>query len=255
MAGPFRFLPFQTLRAKFLAVNIPLVLLQISLAKLGEAEREDALNLFESLSGDLSKISEHDARADGIVKGMLAHTREGPSTLRPTNLNTLIDESLNVAFHGTRADAPTFNVALVRECDPAVGELEVFTQEIMRVFLNLIGNAFYAIHQRQTTRRDSDYTPTLKVLSRSLGKQVEVRVRDNGTGIPDGVVDKIFNPRFTTKPTGEGTGLGLSFSYDVVVHQHHGRFDVATDPVRFTEFIITLPQKALKVGFARRASG
>lgn len=213
------------------------------LAALNDDARDDVLDLFDTLTGNLAKIKEHGTRADGIVKGMLSHAREGPSTAQPTDLNGLIEESLNLTYHGMRAEDQSFNVSLERDLDPAVGDIEVFPQEITRVLLNLIGNGFYAVNQRRIESSESGYQPTLKVSTRDLGQKVEVRVRDNGTGIPASVVDKVFNPFFTTKPTGEGTGLGLSLSYDTIAQQHHGRLQVESQEGEFTEFIITLPRK------------
>lgn len=213
------------------------------LAALNDDARDDALDLFDTLTGNLTKIKEHGTRADGIVKGMLSHARAGPSAAQPTDLNGLIEESLNLTYHGIRAEDQSFNVTLERDLDPAVGKIEVFPQEITRVLLNLIGNGFYAVNQRRIESSESGYQPTLKVSTRDLGQKVEVRVRDNGTGIPASVVDKVFNPFFTTKPTGEGTGLGLSLSYETIAQQHHGRLQVESQEGEFTEFIITLPRK------------
>ncbi|MCK5361481.1 MAG: GAF domain-containing protein [Gammaproteobacteria bacterium] len=212
---------------------------------LGEDEREDARELFEGLSGFLVKIKEHGQRADGIVKGMLSHARAGVDTGRPTDLNALLEEALNLAYHGARAENPSFNVTLERDLDPNVGELAVYPQEMTRVLLNLIGNGFYATQKRRTEWKEDGYRPTMTVSSRDLGETVEVRVRDNGTGIPTDAVELIFEPFFTTKPTGEGTGLGLSLSYETVVQQHHGRLEVDTREGEFTEFIITLPRDSI----------
>ncbi|MDH3282520.1 MAG: ATP-binding protein, partial [Gammaproteobacteria bacterium] len=213
------------------------------LASLDDDTRDDVLDLFETLTGNLSKIKEHGTRADGIVKGMLSHARAGPSTAQSTELNGLIEETLNLAYHGMRAEDQGFNVTLERNLDPGIGNIEVFPQEITRVLLNLIGNGFYAVNQRRTECCESDYQPTLKVSTRDLGEKVEVRVRDNGTGIPASVIDEVFNPFFTTKPTGEGTGLGLSLSHETIAQQHHGRLQVESREGEFTEFIITLPRQ------------
>ncbi len=213
-----------------------------SIDRLEREARKDVKDLFETLSGNLAKIKEHGARADSIVKGMLSHAREGPSVSRLADLNALVNESLNLSYHGARAENQSFNVTLQRDFDPDAGQAEMFPQEITRVFLNLIGNGFYAVYKRQTDGTETDYEPTVTVATRNLGDSVAVQVRDNGTGIPRGAVDKIFDPFFTTKPTGEGTGLGLSLSYDIVVKQHHGKFEVDSREGEFTEFTVTLPR-------------
>jgi PAS domain S-box-containing protein len=215
------------------------------LENLGEDERADVLDLFESLSGFMAKIREHGQRADRIVAGMLSHARAGADNTRPSDVNALLEESLNLAYHGARAENSSFNVTLERDLDPTVGEVALYPQEITRVFLNLIGNGLYATQKRQTEWKEDGYRPTLKVSSRNLGESVEVRVRDNGTGIPAEAVERVFEPFFTTKPTGEGTGLGLSLSYETIVQQHRGRLEVDTREGEFTEFTITLPRDSL----------
>ena len=194
------------------------------------------------LKDNLEKVVQHGKRADSIVKNMLLHSREGGGEHRPTDINALLDESLNLAYHGARAEKREFNVTLRRDFDETAGEIEVFPQEITRVFLNLISNGFYAVTKRKTENGGSGFEPVLSAATRNLGNQVEVRIRDNGTGIPDEVKEKMFNPFFTTKPAGEGTGLGLSMSHDIIVKQHGGTIDVATEPGQFTEFRIVLPR-------------
>ena len=184
-------------------------------------------------------------RADRIVAGMLSHARAGTDNARPSDVNALLEESLNLAYHGARAENSSFNVTLERDLDPTVGEVALYPQEITRVFLNLIGNGLYATQKRQTECKEDGYKPTLKVSSRNLGESVEVRVRDNGTGITAEAVERVFEPFFTTKPTGEGTGLGLSLSYETIVQQHRGRLEVDTREGEFTEFTITLPRDSL----------
>jgi len=215
------------------------------LGELNEDLYSNARELFDTLAGNLKIIKEHGERADKIVKSMLAHAREAPSTIHRANLNALVDEALDLAYHSACAEDQRFHVTLEREFDPAVGEVDVFSQEITRVFLNLISNSFYAMHRRQTLMgtADSSYQPTLKIISRTLGDKVEVRVRDNGTGIPAAVREKLFTPFFTTKPPGSGTGLGLSLSYDIVTKQHHGRIDVDSRDGEFSEFVVTLPRR------------
>jgi signal transduction histidine kinase len=173
---------------------------------------------------------------------MLLHSRGGGGEHRPTDVNALVEESLNLAYHGARAEKPLFNVTLRREFDPDAGIADMFPQEITRVLLNLISNGFYAVAKR---RGDNSlgFDATLSVSTRNRGEHVEIRIRDNGVGIPPEVKEKIFNPFFTTKPPGEGTGLGLSMSHDIIVKQHGGRINVDTEPGAFTEFTILLPRK------------
>jgi signal transduction histidine kinase len=194
------------------------------------------------LKDNLEKVVQHGQRADSIVKNMLLHSREGSGDHRPADINALLDESLNLAYHGARAEKPAFNVTLQRDFDKAAGTIEVFPQEITRVFLNLIANGFYAVAKRKTETADSGFDPVLRASTKSLGDTVEIRIRDNGTGIPAEVRDKMFNPFFTTKPAGEGTGLGLSMSHDIIVKQHGGSIEVRTEPGQFTEFTIVLPR-------------
>ncbi len=219
-------------------------ILEEVLPKLGEKAREDVEELFATLTGNLKKIGEHGARADSIVKSMLSHSREGPGERRPAAINTLVEESLNLAYHGARAKDQDFNIALERGYDENAGVIEVIPQDLSRVFLNMFSNGFHAIQKRRTESEDPAYVPTLKVSTRGRDDAVEIRVRDNGTGMPADLVDKIFTPFFTTKPTGEGTGLGLSLSYDIIAHQHGGTFDVDTREGDYTEFIISLPRRA-----------
>ncbi len=174
---------------------------------------------------------------------MLAHSREGPGERRAANINALVEESLNLAYHGARAHDQGFNITLEREFDENAGALEVIPQDLSRVLLNLFANGFYATQKRRHDNDDPAYQPTLRASTRRVDGAVEIRVRDNGTGIPKDVVAKIFTPFFTTKPTGEGTGLGLSLSYDIVVHQHNGTFDVDTREGEYTEFIVNLPDR------------
>ncbi|OPY97593.1 ATPase [Bradyrhizobium sacchari] len=210
-------------------------------AKLDDKTREEVEELTRMLKGNLEKVAQHGKRADSIVKNMLLHSREGSGDQRVVEINALVEESLNLAYHGARAEKPGFNVTLQRDFDPAAGMVDVYPQEITRVFLNLISNGFYAAAKRK--ERDGDaFEPTLSAATKDLGDKVEIRIRDNGTGIPPEVKEKIFNPFFTTKPAGEGTGLGLSMSHDIVVKQHGGTIDVNTTPGVFTEFIITLPR-------------
>ena len=166
--------------------------------------------------------------------------------LRVHIVNALVEESLNLAYHGARAEKQDFNITLERSFDPAAGRADVFPQDITRALLNLISNGSYAATKRRADAGDG-YEPTLVASTRSLGDRVEIRVRDNGTGIPPDVKEKIFNPFFTTKPAGEGTSLGLSISHDVIVKQHCGSIDVQTEPGAFSEFIIVLPRAGVSL--------
>jgi signal transduction histidine kinase len=210
-------------------------------AALDDKTREEIDELTHMLKGNLEKVVQHGKRADSIVKNMLLHSREGSGEHRPADINAIVEESLNLAYHGARAEKAGFNITLKRDFDPAAGQIDLYPQEITRVFLNLISNGFYAATKRKEAG-DEGFEPTLSAATKSLGNKVEIRIRDNGTGIPPEVKEKMFNPFFTTKPAGEGTGLGLSMSHDIIVKQHGGTIDVATEPGAFTEFIITLPR-------------
>ena len=192
--------------------------------------RSEIDELTATLKGNLEKIAQHGRRADSIVKHMLLHSRSGPSEHRAIDLNTAVEEALNLAYHGARAETPGFNITMEKDLDPRAGEVDLYPQEFTRVMLNLIGNAFYAARRRAEETPDKRFEPTLRLTTRDLGEQVEIRVRDNGTGIGDAVREKIFEPFFTTKPAGEGTGLGLSLSYDIVVKQHGGQLTVDSQP-------------------------
>ena len=203
--------------------------------------REEVDELTGMLKDNLEKVIQHGKRADSIVKNMLLHSRQGSGEHRPFDINAIVDESLNLAYHGARAEKTGFNITMERNFDPAVGMADVYPQEITRVLLNLISNGFYATTKRKAEAGDG-FEPTLTAATKNLGDKVEIRIRDNGTGIPDEVREKIFNPFFTTKPAGEGTGLGLSISHDIIVKQHGGTIDVDTAPGAFTEFRIVLPR-------------
>jgi two-component system NtrC family sensor kinase len=206
--------------------------------------RAEINEIADTLQGNLDKVVRHGKRADAIVKNMLLHSRQGSGEHRPVDINALVDESLNLAYHGARAEKQGFNVTLEKSFDPAAGEVDLFPQEITRMLLNLISNGFYAASKRKAETNEGDYEPTLAAATKSLGDKVEIRIRDNGTGIPPEVKEKLFNPFFTTKPAGEGTGLGLSISHDIIVKQHGGSIEVDTRPGEFTEFRIVLPRRA-----------
>ena len=193
------------------------------------------------IKDNLKKVVSHGQRADSIVKNMLLHSRTGASEHRPTDINAILEESLNLAYHGARAEKPGFNITMKRDLDANAGMADIFPQEISRALLNLISNGFYAATKRAES---GSVEPLLAVSTKNLGESVEIRVRDNGTGIPDEIKEKIFNPFFTTKPAGEGTGLGLSMTHDIVVKQHGGTLDVVSAPGEFTEFRVVLPRGA-----------
>jgi two-component system NtrC family sensor kinase len=212
------------------------------LRRLDEDKRAEVDETIEMLTGNLEKIAEHGRRADGIVKSMLEHSRGGTGERRSVDLNGLVEEALNLAFHGARAQDPTFNITLDRDLGTGIAPIELVPQDLTRVFLNLFGNGFYAAKKRAHAQGDVAFRPMLAVVTRDLGDAVEVRVRDNGAGIPAEIKDKLFQPFFTTKPTGEGTGLGLSISYDIVTQQHGGTIEVDSALGEFTEFIVRLPR-------------
>ena len=213
----------------------------LSDVSLDENKREDLDEITQVLKDNLEKVVQHGRRADSIVKNMLLHAREGSGEHRPVEINVIVDESLNLAYHGARAEKAGLNIIMQRNFDPAAGVTDVYPQDITRALLNLISNGFYATTKRGM-EASNDFKPTLSAATKNLGDKVEIRIRDNGTGIPPEVRQKIFNPFFTTKPTGEGTGLGLSMTHDIIVKQHGGTIDVETEPGVFTEFIITLPR-------------
>ena len=213
-----------------------------ALAILGADKRAEIDETMAMLSGNLEKIVDHGQRADNIVKSMLEHSRGGGGERREVDLSALVDEALNLAYHGARAHDPSFNVTVERDFAPALPLIELAPQEMTRVFLNLFGNGFYATDMRARTDGDSVYRPTLSVTTREAEDGIEIKVRDNGTGIPADIRDKLFQPFFTTKPTGEGTGLGLSISYDIVTQQHGGTIEVASEEGAYTEFTIRLPR-------------
>ncbi len=212
-------------------------------ASLNDKLRTEIGDITDTLRGNLEKIVQHGKRADGIVKNMLLHSRHGSEVHRRVDINALVEESLNLAYHGARAEKPGFNVTLERSFDPAAGEAVLFPQEMTRVLLNLISNGFYAATKRKA-EASTGYEPTVIAATRNLGDSIEIRIRDNGTGISPEVKEKMFDPFYTTKPAGEGTGLGLSLSYDIVVKQHGGSIEVETQPGEFTEFRIILPRAA-----------
>jgi len=216
----------------------------LAAAKLDPKLQAEISDIADMLQGNLDKVVQHGKRADSIVKNMLLHSRQGSGEHRPVDINAIVEESLNLAYHGARAEKQGFNITLKKSFDPTAGEVDLFPQEITRVLLNLISNGFYAAAKRKAEQNGGDYEPVLAAVTRDLGDRVEIRIRDNGTGIPPDVKERMFNPFFTTKPAGEGTGLGLSISHDIIVKQHRGSIEVETQPGEFTEFKIVLPRTA-----------
>jgi signal transduction histidine kinase len=217
--------------------------------------RLEIAELTDTLRDNLDKIVQHGKRADAIVKNMLLHSREGSGEHRLVDVNALVEESLNLAYHGARAEHQGFRIYIERSFDPAAGQVEVFPQEITRALLNLISNGFYAATKRKEQDKGDGYEPTLMAVTKNFGDKVEIRIRDNGPGIPPEVREKMFNPFFTTKPAGEGTGLGLSITHDIIVKQHSGSIEVDTHPGEFTEIKVILPRKAASSeGAGSRAS-
>jgi signal transduction histidine kinase len=211
-----------------------------ALALLTEDQRADLDDVSDMLTTNLRKIEEHGKRADGIVRAMLEHSRGSSGERREVDVNALIDEALNLAYHGARAQNQSFNITMERDFATGLAPIELNPQDMTRVFLNIFSNGFYAANKRM--RENGGDPPVLRVTTRSADDTVEIRIRDNGTGIPADIRDKLFEPFFTTKPTGEGTGLGLSITYDIVTKSHGGTITVASEPGVYTEFLVTLPR-------------
>jgi signal transduction histidine kinase len=210
--------------------------------------RGEIAELTDTLRDNLGKIVQHGKRADSIVKNMLLHSREGSGEHRLIDVNPLVEESLNLAYHGARAESQGFKINIEKSFDPTAGQFDVYPQDITRALLNLISNGFYAATKREGRDNSDAHEPTLTATTKSLGDKVEIRIRDNGPGIPPEVREKMFNPFFTTKPAGEGTGLGLSITHDIIVKQHSGSIEVDTQPGEYTEIRIILPRKAAFAG-------
>jgi PAS domain S-box-containing protein len=213
-----------------------------AISALDDDRRAEIDETIEMLTGNLAKITEHGRRADGIVKSMLAHSRGTSGDRQLADINALVEESLNLAYHGARAQDQNFNITLERDFGAAIAPIELVPQDITRVFLNLFGNGFYAANKRRQKMADAAFRPTLRVMTRERGGAIEIAVRDNGIGIAPEHREKLFQPFFTTKPTGEGTGLGLSISYDIVTQEHGGTIAVDSRVGEYTEFTIRLPR-------------
>ncbi|HSF75000.1 MAG TPA: ATP-binding protein, partial [Microcoleus sp.] len=202
--------------------------------------------ILTDLKENLKKINQHGQRADKIVGNMLLHSRGQSGHWEATDINSLLTEYINLAYHGIRAKEDAFNITIETDYDNDIGEVAVVPQDIGRVFLNIISNACYALY-KEKQERGEDFSPLLDVKTRNLDTGIEIHICDNGSGIKPEVIDKIFNPFFTTKPAGEGTGLGLSISHDIIVQQHRGGIKVETELGKYTKFIITLPKKIAEV--------
>jgi signal transduction histidine kinase len=208
--------------------------------ELDKGDIKEAKTIVADVKENLKKIIHHGKRADAIVKGMLEHSRSRSGQREPTDLNVMADEYMRLSYHGLRSKDKSFNSDLITHFDPSLPKIEVVQQDIGRVMLNLFNNAFYAVNQKSKTA-ENDYKPQVTVTTTTVNGQVVIKVKDNGIGIPDAIKDKIMQPFFTTKPTGEGTGLGLSLTYDMVVKGHGGIIAVNTQEGEFTEFVVSLP--------------
>jgi len=202
---------------------------------------ESIEEILDTLAQNAEKINHHGKRADSIVRNMMMHSRGKAGQREMTDINHLLDESVNLTYHGLRAQDAAFNISIEKEYDETVGQLRVVPQDLQRVFLNIINNACYAAHDKKI-KLGNHFSPKLSVFSRNLQNKIEIRIRDNGDGIPAEVRDKVFNPFFTTKPAGQGTGLGLSISYEIIVREHRGEINVETEEGKFTEFVVRLPK-------------
>jgi two-component system, NtrC family, sensor kinase len=209
-------------------------------SELSRGDTREAMDIASDIKQNLDKIRHHGRRADGIVKGMLQHSRASSGQKEPTDINVLADEYLRLAYHGLRAKDKSFNAELITHFEQDLPKVDMVPQDVGRVLLNLFTNAFYAVQQKQKIS-GPEFKPTVEVTTGKDKKNVIARVKDNGTGIPANIKDKIMQPFFTTKPTGEGTGLGLSMSYDIIVKGHGGTISVNTKEEEYTEFIISIP--------------
>jgi len=211
-------------------------------SELKSGNNDEAITISNHIKGNQDKIIYHGKRADAIVKGMLQHSRNSSNTKEPTDINALADEYLRLSYHGLRAKDKDFNAIMNTDFDKSIGKINIIPQDIGRVLLNLYNNAFYAVSEKKR-QEPATYEPIILVSTQKIGERVEIRVKDSGNGIPLKVVGKIFQPFFTTKPTGQGTGLGLSLSYDII-KAHGGEIKVETKEGEFTEFVIHLPVSA-----------
>ena len=227
-----------------LSIDLSAELLEEFANQSGRLEPKSIENIKEilgNLEHNVRKINEHGRRADSIVKGMLLHSRGKTGEKQKVNINDMLIEYLNLAYHGFRAQDSTFNIKMESDYDTSIEAINVVPQNLSRVFLNIFNNGCYSVHEKKKEKGES-FHPLLKVTTKNLGDKVEIKIKDNGKGIPQDILDKIFNPFFTTKPAGKGTGLGLSLSYDIIAQEHKGEIKVLSEPGEFAEFIITLPK-------------
>ncbi|MDN3582679.1 ATP-binding protein [Mucilaginibacter flavus] len=210
------------------------------LSKLPDDAKEEADEIINDITQNLTKINQHGKRADSIVKGMLQHSRSTTGKKEPTDINALADEYLRLSYHGLRAKDKMFNAGMKTSFDDSIGKIQAIPQDLGRVLLNLFNNSFYSVAEKKKQNIEG-YEPLLTVVTKKINGSVEITVTDNGTGIPQKVLDKIYQPFFTTKPTGQGTGLGLSMSYDIITKGHGGDLKVETVEGEFAKFIITIP--------------
>ena len=218
---------------------------ELDKVELDAADKDYIKGIIADLSQNQQKITHHGKRADSIVKGMLQHSRASTGEKEPIDINALADEYMRLAYHGLRAKNKEFNAKLTMDFDENIGLVKVMPQDLGRVFLNLFTNAFYAVAEKKRKILEENtgivYEPEVKVVTRKFDNKLYVRVEDNGTGMPESVIVKIFQPFFTTKPTGQGTGLGLSMSYDIITNMHSGLLEVESEPGEKTVFKITIP--------------
>ena len=209
--------------------------------QMNQNDKEYLAEIIQDLQSNMQKIKEHGQRAESIIKGMLLHSRGKTGELIPTDINALLAEYVNLGYHGMRAQDISFNIKIESSYDQTIGRIQVVPQNLSRVFLNIINNACYATNEKKTKLKEA-YFPTLSVQTKNGENEIEIRIRDNGPGIPQSVIDKVFNPFFTTKPPGQGTGLGLSLSYEIIVKEHHGQMQVESQDGEYAEFIIKIPK-------------
>ncbi|MCK9203701.1 MAG: ATP-binding protein [Bacteroidales bacterium] len=210
--------------------------------KIPAGKYEDAAEVIGMIKGNVQKINEHGKRAESIVKGMLQHSRGRSGEFETVDINTLVAEYVNLAYHGMRAKDKSFNTSIKTQLDPVVGKASVVPQDLSRVILNIVNNSCYALDEK-TKKLIPGFAPEVIISTTKVKDKIEIRIKDNGTGIPEHVLEKIFNPFFTTKPTGKGTGLGLSMSFDIITQIHKGKLEVKSKEGEFTEFIITIPER------------
>jgi len=204
-----------------------------------KGNHEEAIQIAEDIKNNLEKINHHGKRADGIVKGMLQHSRTGSGQKEATEINALCEEYIRLCYHGLRAKDNSFKVTIETDFDNTIGRINIIPQEIGRVIMNVLTNAFYAANERK--KKSPSHEAIVSIQTKRTGNQVQLNIHDNGNGIPKHIIDKVFQPFFTTKPTGQGTGLGLSLSYDIITKGHSGEITVATTENEGSTFIIKLP--------------